>query len=592
MGLSSTLSNALAGMNASQRGIDVLSRNVANAGTPGYHRQSQTVTDTSFGTSAQVRLAGLERAFNDALQKQHVSAVSSASFHATRATFLDRLQMHMGMPGDAHSLDTLYAGFENALQSLATNPDDHSARAGVIGAAQMLVEQLNSLSTSVRDLEREAGNQMSDAVAGLNRQVDQLAAINLRILDQSQDEGARLALMDERDRLVAGISEAIDVKVTYRGDGTVALMTESGIGILDVKPSEFRFETDGRLELATPSGLRLDMSTEGLLKSGRLAALADMRGTTLPAVQAQFDEIAAGLALAMNTVEVGGTAIAPDPGIPGDPGGFSFDASAIAPGNSLLVAYRDGAGTHAVRFVHTEDGATLQSPNTAGETVVGIDFTDDAAAQAAIAAELGSGFTVTVSGGALTVLDDGTGANGVDAMTGRMTGTGLGLDLFIDSNGRAYSGSLDGAGQKAGFAGRITVNGALASDPTALVQHAPGVSMGDAARPEFLLQSIKSAQFIADAAAPQRDGGTRLTGTVREMIAQSINHQGDTAARAQSQAEAFSYRLDAINTRMESEYGVNVDEEMARLMELQNAYSASARVVSTVQELLDALLRM
>ena len=48
--------------------------------------------------------------------------------------------------------------------------------------------------------------------------------------------------------------------------------------------------------------------------------------------------------------------------------------------------------------------------------------------------------------------------------------------------------------------------------------------------------------------------------------------------------------LDTIVDQMESEYGVNVDEEMARLMELQNAYAANARVVSVVKELLDALL--
>ena len=41
---------------------------------------------------------------------------------------------------------------------------------------------------------------------------------------------------------------------------------------------------------------------------------------------------------------------------------------------------------------------------------------------------------------------------------------------------------------------------------------------------------------------------------------------------------------------MHAEYGVNVDEEMARLMQLQNAYSASARVVSVVQELIDSLM--
>jgi flagellar hook-associated protein 1 FlgK len=37
--------------------------------------------------------------------------------------------------------------------------------------------------------------------------------------------------------------------------------------------------------------------------------------------------------------------------------------------------------------------------------------------------------------------------------------------------------------------------------------------------------------------------------------------------------------------------GVNIDEEMAHLLTLQNAYAANARVMSTVKEMFDALLR-
>ncbi|HCO55280.1 MAG TPA: hypothetical protein DIT93_09710, partial [Pelagibacterium sp.] len=101
MGLSSTLSNALGGMNAGQRGIDVVSRNIANQGTPGYHRQSIVIEETAYGTSAQVRASTLSRAFNEALEKQHLVAVSSASYHDVRTSFLDRMQMHLGKPGDA-----------------------------------------------------------------------------------------------------------------------------------------------------------------------------------------------------------------------------------------------------------------------------------------------------------------------------------------------------------------------------------------------------------------------------------------------------------------------------------------------------------
>ena len=34
--------------------------------------------------------------------------------------------------------------------------------------------------------------------------------------------------------------------------------------------------------------------------------------------------------------------------------------------------------------------------------------------------------------------------------------------------------------------------------------------------------------------------------------------------------------MESLDERLASEYGVNVDEEMARLMELQNAYAANA----------------
>ena len=40
MGLSVSLSNALSGMNTSQASLTVLSRNVGNAGTPGYRAEA------------------------------------------------------------------------------------------------------------------------------------------------------------------------------------------------------------------------------------------------------------------------------------------------------------------------------------------------------------------------------------------------------------------------------------------------------------------------------------------------------------------------------------------------------------------------
>ena len=71
-----------------------------------------------------------------------------------------------------------------------------------------------------------------------------------------------------------------------------------------------------------------------------------------------------------------------------------------------------------------------------------------------------------------------------------------------------------------------------------------------------------------------------------------MNIQGDVVASAITAEQTQALTLEALDQRMAEEYGVDVDEEMARLMELQNAYAANARVISIVQELLDTLMEI
>ena len=49
--------------------------------------------------------------------------------------------------------------------------------------------------------------------------------------------------------------------------------------------------------------------------------------------------------------------------------------------------------------------------------------------------------------------------------------------------------------------------------------------------------------------------------------------------------------LTALQQRFNDQSGVNIDTEMSNLITLQNAYSANARVMSTVQQMMSALLQ-
>jgi flagellar hook-associated protein 1 FlgK len=140
-----------------------------------------------------------------------------------------------------------------------------------------------------------------------------------------------------------------------------------------------------------------------------------------------------------------------------------------------------------------------------------------------------------------------------------------------------------------GFASRIAINPSIVADNRLLVQVDVGGTLGDAARPEYILNQLKTMNFVSGSAPAENSGRHQLNGTVEQLIGQVLNYQGTTIGSAITAQENRQLTLDTISTQMEAEYGVNIDEEMARLTELQSAYAANARVVSVVKELLDAL---
>ena len=50
--------------------------------------------------------------------------------------------------------------------------------------------------------------------------------------------------------------------------------------------------------------------------------------------------------------------------------------------------------------------------------------------------------------------------------------------------------------------------------------------------------------------------------------------------------------VNSLQQRFNDASSVNIDEEMANLLNLQTAYGANARVMSTVRDMLDQLMKM
>lgn len=614
MGLSVTLSNALSGMKIGQNALDVLSGNVANAGTPGYHKRSVSVIDSLGANSTYARQGALTRTFNQSLQQHYTRAVSDSSFASVRSSYLDRLQTLFGMPGTTGSLDSAFSAFETSLTSLTSSPDNFANRADTVQKAQELAGALNRLSGDVQSLRQEVEAKISTSVDDINNQLQSLEKINIRLADQGIDPSSRATLLDQRDRLVGTLSEQMDLRVSYRGDDTVALMTRSGVGILDGRASLLSFESAGQLSatslfnandaksgvgkltITTGAGLKIDLVKQNVMTSGELAGLIQLRDNDLVQAQDQLDEIAAGLAQSMSTKTTAGTQVTV-----GASAGYEVDVGGLQNGNEFTFAYTQGGVSKTVRVLRVNDTSKLPLDyvDSNGARVIGLDFSGGTASVASrLQSALGSGVAVSnPSGTTIRVMDDGAlGNTDIKSMQSRATVTGtqtgdLGINLFVDYGNTSFTNALDNSGQKLGFASRISVNSAIATDNRLLVQFTPGTPLGDSDRVDQLLSNLDNLRFAGGQGSVAYSAGSRLAGTVSDLISQSINTIGNVASSAGSEAETQVMTLDALGNRLESEYGVDVDEEMARLMELQNAFAANARVMSVAQELIKDLMQ-
>ncbi len=613
MGLSVTLSNALSGMRVGQSALDVLSHNVANAGTPGYHRRSVSVIDSLGVNSTYAREGQLQRTFNQALQSHYTRAVSDSGFSSVQAGYLDRVQILFGKPGTTGSLDSAFADFESSLNSLSTSPDNFATRAETVQKAQVLAGTLNRFTSDIQSLRREIESKLATSVDDINSQLQSLEKINGRLIDQGIDPGSRATLMDQRDRLIGSLSEQMDLTVDYRTDGTVALMTRSGVGVLDGKASVFSFASAGalsansqfnandaltgvgKLSVTTASGLNIDLVKQNVLRSGELKGLIDLRDNHLVQAQDQLDNIAGALALSMSTQATAGTGVTSGANV-----GYEVDIGDVQNGNEFTFSFLQGGVQKSVRVVRVDDTSKLplDYSDANGARVIGLDFSGGTASVASqLQDELGTGLIVTnPSGNVLRITDDGAaGTTDMYSLTKRVTssalqGGGTALQLFVDLNNSAFTNSLDGVGQMRGFAGRISVNPAVVQDNKLMVQYQLGGSLGDAARVNAIVSNLEDLRFAGGPGSVRNGASSRLAGTVSDFISQAINYQGNAAASAIADNDTQKLTLDALGERLEADYGVDVDEEMARLMELQNAFAANARVMSVAQELIQSLL--
>lgn len=150
----------------------------------------------------------------------------------------------------------------------------------------------------------------------------------------------------------------------------------------------------------------------------------------------------------------------------------------------------------------------------------------------------------------------------------------------IYSNGYSLTGAT-GANFFAGSdASSISVNSSLADDPSLFQASGSPTNTGD--------NSI-ALQLAELADAPQSNLQNE---TFSSSLDQTTASLGDALQNANSQVDDQTSVMNMLKTQQSSVSGVSVDQEMTNLLGFQQAYEASAELVTTVNSMLTATLQM
>jgi flagellar hook-associated protein 1 FlgK len=614
MGLTSALNTALFGIQYNQKQIEVTASNISNADTAGYSKKTVSV-DVFFdgqGNVSGIQSTQVVRVIDERIQSAYFDSLAETNYAAEIAAYTESLDRIFGTVGDESSLTSLVTSLSTKLSAMTNDPGSFAAQQEVVAAAEEIARELNSSYEQIQELRLQADRALTSQAETIGDLLQSIEDIDVAILETRAANATTAELEDQRDRYIEQLSGYLDIKVADQGDGNLLIRTSDGQQLYaNNKASTISFngspvlqpgQPGGTIAVTTPGGTTFDLLAGN--ESGSIAALAELRDEVLVEAQTQLDTIAAELSLAFSNVTVDSTATTV-----GLESGFVLDLSALQAGNTVSLSYVDSAGdTQDVTFVGVTDPTLLplsdDATSKAGDTIYGIDISGGATAgyiTQIIAALAATDLNVSNDGSDnLQVLGDTATTTVVNSLSADVTVSastdqGLGFSIFVDQTDGSdtFTDALEDGGQRVGYAYGIAVNPELLNDSSLLVTYETipaNNSVNDASRSQYLLNALTNDTVAFDPGAGIGSQNSPFQSNVMDYINQVTAYQGNQAQDAATYDSARQTITTNFAQRYEESYAVDVDAELAFLIELENAYAASARVMQTVNELYDVLL--
>jgi len=199
--------------------------------------------------------------------------------------------------GDDSGLSKVLNDFFSAWNDLAKDPESDYARNLVVNKGMVLADNFQRINGDLQNIKDQIKPELDLQLKNINQKLTLLQKINRQIRKQANPD-----LLDQRDKILDELSQKINMKFKEKENGEVNVYSD---GVLLVS-----YDTLNELKLdeTTQNGsgqLQIQLKNSGHvldINNGEIAGLLEMNNSVLPGYKNKLDDLARGLAAAVNKI--------------------------------------------------------------------------------------------------------------------------------------------------------------------------------------------------------------------------------------------------------------------------------------------------
>lgn len=300
----------LSGLDAAQRALDIIGNNVANAATPGYHKQRLNLapaysTQThSVIVGGGVKAASVIRLVDSLLEKELLRQNSQLEQISQEYTTLKTVENAFGELSTDGGLNSAIDTLFNSFSDLSNHIDEIVWQQQVVTSAETMASQFRTLGDFLSKLDTQITLEADNLIERANILINQIAALNDDIEHMELGGSTANNLRDERDQLVAELSEILEVEVVERSHGVVDVEAGGIAVVIGTNPNEIEVGTtqEGSMGL----GIAGTVNFVAEAQSGRLGSLMSLKNSLVGGIRDDLDTLALALINQVNQTHVQG----------------------------------------------------------------------------------------------------------------------------------------------------------------------------------------------------------------------------------------------------------------------------------------------